>query len=139
MLWLLLFCIGCLMHALRFCFGLPRYPLQCILIHQTLSLEIAEAVVECGLLLSFGFSTKHARVQPLRILAFALTLAYYTLVTLWSRIWWRERLYHSLIVILYCTCLWWLVILYREAGQIPLAVTFLIACYKTSDLWSVKL
>ena len=139
MLWFMLLLITWGLHLIRFFFfGRPRYPFQIVPPKLDYALEISEAIVGLILALSFASATHHPRILDLRVLCFGITLCYHLLVTLWSRIWWRARLWNSLVVLGYCLCLWWLVLIYKDAGEIPLGLTFFCAAFKSVDIWLVR-
>ena len=89
------------------------------------------------LVVCFGYSIHHPRVVNLRVFCFLLTVLYHVLVTVWCRVWWRARLYNSIVVVAYVVLLWWLVLIYKDAGEIPLGLTFFVAAYKTVDVYLV--
>jgi hypothetical protein len=138
MLWLILLVVAVITHAIRWGFwGKPRYPLHLFTSDPHGLLELGEIIVSLFLLMSFAFSVHSVRVSGLRVFGFLLTVSYHTLITLWTRLWWRARLWNTLAVICYVFCLWWLVMLYKDAGQIQLALTFFCACYKSIDAYIV--
>lgn len=138
MLWLMLLLVAIGLHLQRWTFfGRPRYPLQIIPPQIDAVIETSEFAVGIALLMAFVFAVPHPRVKPLRVICFLLTVTYHVLVTAWARVWWRARLWNTLIVIGYTACLWWLVLLYAEAGQVPVALTFFSAAYKSTDIYLV--
>ena len=139
MLWLLLLAIGWGLQLTRwFCFGRPRYPLQIIPPKSDVVVEILEFLVGFKLLVALVHANNATRTANLNLFCFSLTVLYHSLVTVWCRVWWRARLYNTLVVVLYVLILWWLVLLYREAGTAPFVIAFLVASYKSIDIYLVS-
>lgn len=139
MLWCLLWIVAWGLHTFRWVsFGRPRYPLQIVPPKMDLLVEVFELFVGVLLMISFVLASHHPRVQPVRILCFLLTVFYHVLVTIWGRVWWRARLWNSLVVLGYCSCLWWLLLIYKDSDYVPLVMTFFAAALKTTDVWLVR-
>lgn len=138
MLWFMLLVCTLLLHAIRWgCYGSPRYPLQHVSRRLQHASEAAELILGVMLLMAFVVATAHERVRALRLLCFAITLLYHLLVTLWARVWWRNRSWNSLVVLCYGSCLWWLVLLYMDVGIIPMGLVMGCAIYKSLDIYLV--